>query len=184
LLIPTVQQALCDDSAAVRSAAGAAFNQMFRGSGGGADASSEILPALLASLDGDLNALEGLKQVRVMRFHAWCRSALTCGFCCQVLKAQPKLLSSVLPRIATPPLTAFSAQTLGALAEVSGAALPPHLPLIMPPLLSACSSEVRRCARMRAPMPCFNTAFCRTPGLRRRHGQPPKLFSRLWTSPA
>lgn len=71
MLIPTVQQALCDDSAAVRSAAGAAFNQMFRGSGG-ADASSEILPALLASLDGDLNALEGLKQVRVMRLHAWC----------------------------------------------------------------------------------------------------------------
>ena len=61
-LIPTVQQALCDDSAAVRSAAGAAFNQLFRGSGG-ADASSEILPALLSSLEGDLNALEGLKQV-------------------------------------------------------------------------------------------------------------------------
>ena len=63
-LIPTVQQALCDDSAAVRSAAGAAFNQLFRGSGG-ADASSEILPALLSSLEGDLNALEGLKQVRM-----------------------------------------------------------------------------------------------------------------------
>ena len=61
-LIPTVQQALCDDSAAVRNAAGAAFNQLFRGSGG-ADASSEILPALLSSLEGDLNALEGLKQV-------------------------------------------------------------------------------------------------------------------------
>jgi hypothetical protein len=58
-----VQQALCDDSPAVRSAAGTAFNQLFRG-GGGADVSSEIVPALLSSLEGDLNALEGLKQVR------------------------------------------------------------------------------------------------------------------------
>ena len=72
-LIPTVQQALCDDSAAVRVAAGAAFNQLFRGSGG-ADASSEILPALLASLEGDLNAVEGLKQVRMATF-TLCRSA-------------------------------------------------------------------------------------------------------------
>jgi hypothetical protein len=68
-LIPTVQQALCDDSAAVRSAAGAAFNQLFRGSGG-ADASSEILPALLSSLEGDLNALEGLKQVRMAAMYS------------------------------------------------------------------------------------------------------------------
>ena len=60
-----------------------------------------------------------------------------------MLKAQPKLLNSVLPRLASPPLTAFSAQTLGALAEVLGAALSPYLPLLVPPLLSACSSEVR-----------------------------------------
>ena len=60
-----------------------------------------------------------------------------------MLKAQPKLLSSVLPRLAAPPLTAFTAHTLGALAEVSGAALPPHLPVLMPPLLQACCSEAR-----------------------------------------
>jgi hypothetical protein len=70
----------------------------------------------------------------------------------QVLKAQPRLLSSVLPRLAAPPLTAFSAHTLGALAEVSGAALPPHLPVLMPPLLHACSSEVR-CGRRRRMCP-------------------------------
>ena len=77
LLIPTVQQALCDDSAAVRAAAGAAFNQLFRGSGG-ADASSEILPALLSSLEGDLNALEGLKQARLKRCHAFYGPRLLC----------------------------------------------------------------------------------------------------------
>ena len=117
-LIPTVQAALCDESAAVRTAAGAAFNQLFRGM---ADASAEIVPALLASLEGDKNAVEGLKQV---------------------LKAQPRLLASVLPRLAAPPLTAFTAATLGELAEVAGAALPPHLPVLIPPLLvAACSAN-------------------------------------------
>ena len=62
-----MQQALCDESPAVRVAAGAAFNQLFRG-GGGSDASSEIVPALLSSLEGDLNALEGLKQVCRQRY--------------------------------------------------------------------------------------------------------------------
>lgn len=124
-----MQQALCDDSPAVRTAAGAAFNQLFRGTGG-SDASAEIVPALLESLEGDLNALEGLKQV---------------------LKAQPRLLASVLPRLAAPPLTAFTAHTLGALAEVSGPALPPHLSLLMPPLLQACCSEVCVAAASAAP---------------------------------
>jgi len=115
-----VQQALCDESPAVRAAAGAAFNQLFKG-GGGSDALSEIVPALIDSLEGDdANALEGLKQV---------------------LKAQPRLLSSVLPRLASGALTVTSARVLGACAEVAGAALPAHLPIIFPPLLDACCSE-------------------------------------------
>ena len=67
-----MQQALCDDSPAVRTAAGAAFNQLFRGTGG-ADVSSEIVPALLSSLEGDLNALEGLKQARMCCGHSAAR---------------------------------------------------------------------------------------------------------------
>ena len=119
-LVPAVQQALCDDSPAVRIAAGAAFNQLFRGSGGtGADGAQDMVPSLLESLDReDPHALEGLKQV---------------------LKAQPRLLASVLPRLAALPLTVAHAQAMAALAEVAGPALPSHLPAILPPLLDACA---------------------------------------------
>ena len=118
-LIPAVQTALCDDTPAVRAAAGEAFSQLFRG-GSGADASTEIVPALLASLEGDdPAALEGLRQV---------------------LKAQPKLYGAVFPQLAQPPLSAFNAHALGALAKGAGSALPPHLSLIIPPLLDGCAS--------------------------------------------
>lgn len=117
-----MQRALCDDSPAVRAAAGAAFNQLFKG-GGGSDALSEIVPALISSLEGDdANALEGLKQV---------------------LKAQPRLLSSVLPRLVAPPLSSSSARALGAMANVAGSALAAFLPTLFPPLLEACARTVR-----------------------------------------
>jgi len=121
-LTPAIQKALCDDSPAVRSAAGAAFNLLFRGSGGagpgdGASA-QDIVPSLLESLDP--NSLEGLKQV---------------------LKAQPRLLASVLPRLVAPPLSVFHAHAVAALAEVAGPALPGHLPVMMPPLLEACAGD-------------------------------------------
>jgi len=124
-LIPAVQQALCDESPAVRAAAGAAFNQLFRGgggSGGGGDSAlSEIVPALLASLEGGgAHALEGLKQV---------------------LRAQPRLLSAVVPRLAAPPLSAANAAALGAVCQAAGASLPALLPLLFPPLLEACEGE-------------------------------------------
>ena len=79
------------------------------------------MPALLSKLGGsDDAALEGLKQV---------------------LKAQPKILASVLPKLAAPPIDARRAETLAALAEVAGAALPPHLEALFPPLLAAMASE-------------------------------------------
>ncbi len=40
-------------------------------------------------------------------------------------------------------MTAFSARALGAVAEVAGASIPQHLPVLMPPLLEACASAVR-----------------------------------------
>ena len=117
-VVPVVRDALCDEEACVRNAAGHAFDAMFRH--GGADTAADIVPALLAKLDTDPVALEGLKQV---------------------LKAQPKILASVLPKLASPPINAARASTLGALAEVAGAALPPHLELLFPPLLAAMASE-------------------------------------------
>ena len=117
-VVPVIRDALCDAEDAVRNAAGSAFDAMFRH--GGADTASDIVPALLAKLDTDPVALEGLKQV---------------------LRAQPKILASVLPKLASPPINAARARTLGSLAEVAGAALPPHLPLLFPPLLAAMGSD-------------------------------------------
>ena len=114
IIIPTVRDALCDDDERVRDAAGKAFDMLFQHAGG--DAAARIVPELLDQLDVNALALEGLKQV---------------------LKAQPKILATVLPNLAKPPLTISGARTLGALAEVAGTALPPHLPLLMPPLMDA-----------------------------------------------
>ena len=111
-VVPVIRDALCDDEDSVRNAAGSAFDAMFRH--GGADVASDIVPALLAKLDTDPVALEGLKQV---------------------LRAQPKILASVLPKLASPPIDASRAGTLGALAEVAGPAQP---------RTSRCSS--RRCS--------------------------------------
>ena len=117
-VVPAIRDALCDADASVRDAAGAAFDATFRH--GGPETAAAIVPALLAKLGSDDAALEGLKQV---------------------LKAQPKILASVLPALAAPPIDAQRAQTLGALAEVAGAALPPHLEALFPPLLAAMASE-------------------------------------------
>jgi len=73
-------------------------------------------------LEGDdANALEGLKQV---------------------LKAQPRLLSSVLPRLSSSPISASCARAIGAIADVAGDALLSYLPTVFPPLLEACTSTV------------------------------------------
>lgn len=117
-IIPTVRDALCDDEELVRNAAGLAFDRLFQHGGG--EAAGRIVPALLDDLNDSPNALEGLKQV---------------------LKAQPKILATVLPNLAQPPLTTSGARTLGALAEVAGSALPPHLPLLIPPLLEAMAED-------------------------------------------
>ena len=47
----------------------------------------------------------------------------------------------MLPKLAAPPIDARRAETLAALAEVAGAALPPHLEALFPPLLAAMASE-------------------------------------------
>lgn len=118
VIIPIVRDALCDEDETVREAAGLAFDKLF--AHGGGQAAGQIVPALLDQLNSSQLALEGLKQV---------------------LKAQPNILANVLPSLARPPLTTSAAHTLGALAEVAGTALPPHLPLLVPPLLEAMAED-------------------------------------------
>jgi hypothetical protein len=63
VLLPAVRMALCDPSADVRVAAGSAFDTLFRAAG--ADVTSDIIPALLAELETNDYALDGIRQVWV-----------------------------------------------------------------------------------------------------------------------
>ncbi|KAK9804294.1 hypothetical protein WJX72_005256 [[Myrmecia] bisecta] len=115
-LLPTVQAALCDPDPGVRQAAGAAFSILFKGGPGGAVDS--VIPSLLAGLEGGPGgaeqALEGLRVI---------------------LGVRPQALATMLPKLLRPPLTSTSIRALGALAEVAGPSIHPHLHSIFPPLL-------------------------------------------------
>ncbi|KAL3681502.1 hypothetical protein R1sor_024458 [Riccia sorocarpa] len=117
-LIPTIRTALCDSAAEVREAAGLAFSTLFKSAG--LQAVDEIVPALLHALEDDTTsatALDGLKQILSVRTAA--------------------VLPHILPKLVRPPLTAFNAHALAALAEVAGAGLNTHLSTVLPSLISA-----------------------------------------------
>lgn len=58
-----------------------------------------------------------------------------------VLGVRPQLLSVMVPRLIRPPIASTNLRALGALAEVAGAAIHPHLAALMPPLLGLASSH-------------------------------------------
>ncbi|CAI9090959.1 OLC1v1025859C1 [Oldenlandia corymbosa var. corymbosa] len=117
-LIPTIRKALCDSMAEVRESAGLAFSTLYKSAG--MQAIDEIVPTLLHALEDDETsdtALDGLKQILSVRTTA--------------------VLPHILPKLVNPPLTAFNAHALGALAEVAGPGLNFHLSTILPALLAA-----------------------------------------------
>ncbi|KAJ1414656.1 TOG domain [Sesbania bispinosa] len=121
-LIPTIQTALCDSVAAVRESAGLAFSTLYKSAG--MQAIDEIVPTLLHALEDDKTsdtALDGLKQILSVRTSA--------------------VLPHILPKLVHPPLSAFNAHALGALAEVAGPGLDFHLGTVLPPLLSAMGDD-------------------------------------------
>ncbi|KAJ0966557.1 hypothetical protein J5N97_023474 [Dioscorea zingiberensis] len=117
-LIPTIRTALCDSSAEVRESAGLAFSTLYKTAG--LQAIDEIVPTLLRSLEDDKTsdtALDGLKQILSVRTAA--------------------VLPHILPKLVHPPISAFNAHALGALAEVAGPGLNSHVGTILPALLIA-----------------------------------------------
>ncbi|KAL6953511.1 eIF-2-alpha kinase activator GCN1, partial [Sarracenia purpurea var. burkii] len=115
-LIPTIRTALCDSTPEVRESAGLAFSTLYKSAG--MQAIDEIIPTLLHALEDDLTsdtALDGLKQILSVRTTA--------------------VLPHILPKLVHPPLSAFNAHALGALAEVAGSGLDFHLSTIIPALL-------------------------------------------------
>lgn len=133
-LIPTIRTALCDSEPAVRESAGLAFSTLYKSAG--MQAIDEIVPTLLHALEDDKTsdtALDGLKQILSVRTSA--------------------VLPHILPKLVHPPLSAFNAHALGALAEVAGPGLDFHLGTVLPPLLSAMSDvdqEVQTSAKKAA----------------------------------
>ncbi|XP_078427732.1 putative protein kinase regulator ILITHYIA [Wolffia australiana] len=121
-LIPTIRVALCDSSPEVREAAGLAFSTLYKSAG--LQAIDEIVPTLLHALedeDASHTALDGLKQILSVRTAA--------------------VLPHILPKLVNPPLSAFNAHALGALAEVAGPALNFHLGTVLPALVLAMSDD-------------------------------------------
>lgn len=115
-LIPAVRIALCDSSPEVQEAAGQAFSALYKNAG--MSVVDEIVPALLKGLEAEgdsASALGGLKQILSVRTAV--------------------VLPHVLPKLVKPPMTAFNAHALGALAEVAGAGLANHLGTILPSLV-------------------------------------------------
>ncbi|MQL85382.1 hypothetical protein Taro_017909, partial [Colocasia esculenta] len=121
-LIPTIRIALCDSMSEVRESAGLAFSTLYKSAG--MQAIDEIIPTLLHALEEDETsdrALDGLKQILSVRTAA--------------------VLPHILPKLAHPPLSAFYAHALGAMAEVAGPALDCHLGTILPPLVIAMGDD-------------------------------------------
>ncbi|MED6131161.1 eIF-2-alpha kinase activator GCN1 [Stylosanthes scabra] len=121
-LIPTIRTALCDSEPEVRESAGTAFSTLYKSAG--MQAIDEIVPTLLHALEDDETsdtALDGLKQILSVRTSA--------------------VLPHILPKLVHPPLSAFHAHALGALAEVAGPGLNFHLGTVLPALLSAMGDE-------------------------------------------
>ncbi|KAH9290139.1 hypothetical protein KI387_034256, partial [Taxus chinensis] len=117
-LIPTIRTALCDSALEVREAAGLAFSTLYKSAG--LQAIDEIVPTLLHALEDEetsATALDGLKQILSVRTTA--------------------VLPHILPKLVHPPLSAFNAHALGALAEVAGPGLDSHLSTVLPPLIAA-----------------------------------------------
>ncbi|CAL5443352.1 unnamed protein product [Camellia sinensis] len=121
-LIPTIRTALCDSMPEVREPAGLAFSTLYKSAG--LQAIDEIVPTLLHALEDDETsdtALDGLKQILNVRTAA--------------------VLPHILPKLVHPPLWAFNAHALGALAEVAGPGLDFHLSIVVPALLTAVDDD-------------------------------------------
>jgi HEAT repeat protein len=124
VLVPAVRDALSDALPEVRDAAARAFNTLQRCIG--QEAVDRTVPSLLAAVDTpdagrSARAMAGLQAIVALR---------------------PKeILPFLLPRLTAPPLTAFAARTLAAVAGVVSPILHHHVGSLLPPLVAALAGD-------------------------------------------
>jgi len=113
-LIPAVRKALCDELPEVREAAAQAFDGLSKSIG------NQTLDGIVISLLGQLedqesHAFDALKQILSVRSN--------------------HILPFLLPKLLSPPLSAFNVRALASIAEVAGSSLHPYLSSLVPALI-------------------------------------------------
>jgi hypothetical protein len=99
-ILPPIQGALCDEDAAVREAAGAAFGVLFKGGAHGAVES--VVPSLLNGLDSPGHASQSLEGLRV------------------ILSVRPQVFNGIVPKLLKPPVSSAGLRAIGQLAGTAG----------------------------------------------------------------
>jgi hypothetical protein len=102
-ILPPIQAALCDEDAAVREAAGAAFGVLFKGGAHGAVES--VVPSLLHGLDSPGHASQSLEGLRV------------------ILSVRPQVFSGIVPKLLKQPVSSAGLRAIGQLASTAGGVL-------------------------------------------------------------
>eukprot|EP00882_Tetradesmus_deserticola_P004507 GHRQ01004753.1.p1 GENE.GHRQ01004753.1~~GHRQ01004753.1.p1 ORF type:complete len:1251 (+),score=530.16 GHRQ01004753.1:483-4235(+) len=120
-ILPPIQGALCDDDAAVREAAGAAFGVLFKGGAHGAVES--VVPSLLNGLDSPGHASQSLEGLRV------------------ILSVRPQVFNGIVPKLLKQPVSSAGLRAIGTLAGTAASVLLHHIPAIMAACLTLSSSH-------------------------------------------
>ncbi|KAG1666477.1 hypothetical protein FOA52_004859 [Chlamydomonas sp. UWO 241] len=120
-VLPTVQAALTDEDAGVRSAAGEAFAILFKGGSGGAVDS--VVPAMIAGLESESTFTESIEGLRVIQL------------------VRPTIFNFVLPKLIKEPMSISHIKALGVLSTSAGHTLNAHLGTCLLRLLTLANGD-------------------------------------------
>lgn len=119
-LVPAIQDALCDPSADVREQSAQAFHSLYKAVG--VRSIEHVVPSLLKELGHDDDSDRALSA----------RERAVFGLK-EVLQLRPRdLLPYLVPKLVATPISIAHSRALGAVAEVTGGSIHPHLAVIVP----------------------------------------------------
>ena len=133
VLVPALQQALCDPALEVCSQAAKAFQTLFKSVG--VKAIHQIVPTLLATY-GDGSGAESQLALQGLR---------------EIVKLRPRdLLEYLLPTLMVSPVSVTCARALGSIMEVAGPQLHHYISTLIPALVLELSSTDAKVEALRA----------------------------------